>query len=272
MFPLNSYTVICILFIILIVFAFLIVKIHSRSLKAVNIIVDGIKRRFLIHIPIDATRKNTPVILVFHGHSANMYYAALQFKCEKYWPEAIVVYLQGINTPGGIVDQKGLFTGWQMNIGENEDRDIHFFDSMIDYLKLNYKIDTKKIYLLGHSNGGLFVYELWAARPEVIAAIVSISAMIPSKIDPISLIPKPIFHIAGENDSIVKYELQLETIKAIEKVNKCESSLSISDLGIQKYKSLIHIPLMTYIHNGGHSVPKEVIPYIIDFYKEYSNK
>jgi polyhydroxybutyrate depolymerase len=240
-------------------------------LKTVSIIVDGIKRKCLLHIPANVIKEDAPVILVFHGHSANMHYAAMQFKCERYWPEAIVLYLQGINTPGGIVDQKGIFTGWQMNIGENEDRDIRFFDSMIDYLKLNYKIDTKKIYLLGHSNGGLFVYELWAARPEIIAAIVAISAMLPSKINSSLLTPKPIFHIAGRNDSIVKYELQLETIKSIVKVNKCESALTTNNVGIQKYRSFIDVPLMVYIHNGGHSVPKEVIPYIIDFYKEYSN-
>ena len=41
---------------------------------------------------------------------------------------------------------------------------------MLARLKTDYKVDDKRIYSTGHSNGGGFTYLLWAARGDVFAA------------------------------------------------------------------------------------------------------
>ena len=40
------------------------------------------------------------------------------------WPEAIVVYMQGLNTPGKLTDPEGKKSGWQSGPGDQKDRDL----------------------------------------------------------------------------------------------------------------------------------------------------
>ncbi|MEI9864297.1 MAG: hypothetical protein WDN00_07025 [Limisphaerales bacterium] len=44
---------------------------------------------------------------------------------------------------------------------------MKFFDAVLARLKQDYKVDAKRIYCTGHSNGGGFTYLLWLARGDV---------------------------------------------------------------------------------------------------------
>ena len=90
--------------------------------------------------------------------------AAANFAYHELWPEAIAVYMQGLNTPGALTDPEGKKPGWQKTVGDQNDRDLKFFDAVLATLKKDYKVDEKRIYATGHSNGGGFTYLLWAAR------------------------------------------------------------------------------------------------------------
>ena len=105
-----------------------------------------------------------------------MKYAANKFAYHKHWPEAIVVYMQGLNTPGTLTDPQGKLPGWQKTFGDQGDRDLKFFDAVLATLKKDYKVDEKRIYATGHSNGGGFTYLLWAARGDVFAAVAPCAA------------------------------------------------------------------------------------------------
>ena len=67
---------------------------------------------------------------------------------------------------------------------------------------------------------GLFAYELCAARGNEIAAIASISVIIPVKTDRSKLKPMPIFHVAGRYDPLVRFEWQNESIDFIKARNQ----------------------------------------------------
>ena len=41
-----------------------------------------------------------------------------------------------------------------------------FFDEVLASVKKDYKVDNKRIYVTGHSNGGSFTYILWAVRDD----------------------------------------------------------------------------------------------------------
>src|SRR5882724_2903294 len=66
--------------------------------------VDGVIREALVFIPAKAKTEPTPVIFAFHGHGGSMDNAARMFGYHRQWPEAIVVYMQGLHTPGRLVD------------------------------------------------------------------------------------------------------------------------------------------------------------------------
>jgi hypothetical protein len=62
--------------------------------------VDGLTREALVYAPPKAKTDPTPVVFAFHGHGGSMQRAANMFGYHTLWPEAIVVYMQGVNTPG----------------------------------------------------------------------------------------------------------------------------------------------------------------------------
>ena len=122
--------------------------------------VDGVVREGLVYVPAQARTNATPVVFAFHGHGGSMRNAARSFGYHALWPEAIVVYLQGLNTPGRLTDPDGKKPGWQSGIGDQSDRDLEFFDTVLASLQREARVDDKRIYATGHSNGGSFTYLL----------------------------------------------------------------------------------------------------------------
>ena len=80
-------------------------------------------------------------------------------------------------------------------------------------------MDEKRIYSTGHSNGGGFTYLLWAARGDRFAAFAPSAAAAPRLMA--QLKPKPVLHIAGENDPLVKFGWQKATMDALRQLNQC---------------------------------------------------
>src|SRR5712691_11551343 len=139
--------------------------------------VDGVAREALTYAPPQAKSEPTPIVFAFHGHGGTMQQAARSFGFHTHWPEAIVVYMQGLNTPGQLTDPEGKKPGWQKTIGDQDDRDLKFFDAVLESLKRDYKVNEKRIYATGHSNGGGFTYLLWAARGDSFAAFAPSAAV-----------------------------------------------------------------------------------------------
>src|SRR4051794_15442973 len=75
--------------------------------------VGSIERMALVHIPAAAAKSEAPVVFAFHGHGGNARQASLSFRMHALWPEAIVVYMEGLPTPGALIDPKGERNGWQ---------------------------------------------------------------------------------------------------------------------------------------------------------------
>jgi len=162
-----------------------------------------------------------------------------------------------LNTPGRLTDPEGLKPGWQHGAGAEGDRDLHFFDAVLAKLRSDYKVDEKRIYCMGHSNGGGFTYLLWETRGDLFAAMGpsgSASAAV-SKMP-----PKPAMHIAGRNDPLVKFEWQQQTMDAVRKLNGCEAEGTAWAENATLYASKTGTPFVAYIHPGGHGYPAEAPP------------
>src|SRR6478672_9728200 len=69
--------------------------------------VDGVEREALVFLPSVSSKSKPPVIFAFHGHGGNMHFAARGMAFQNFWPEAIVVYPQGLPTPGIVRDFEG---------------------------------------------------------------------------------------------------------------------------------------------------------------------
>lgn len=233
-----------------------------------SITVDGLARSGIVYAPPSAKETPTPVVFVFHGHGGNALQAGRSFAMFRHWPEAISVHLQGLNTPGKLTDPEGKKPGWQHSAGDQGDRDLKFFDAVMGHLKETYKVDRKRVFSTGHSNGGGFTYLLWQTRPEVFCAMAPSAAASVRLADAGLFKPKPAMHIAGTQDPLVKYVWQELSMAKVKQINGCEAEGKPWATDCTLFPSKTGTPFIAFIHQGTHKFPEEAPALIARFFKE----
>lgn len=234
--------------------------------------IDGVTRQALVWIPKSDSNHAAPLVFAFHGHGGSMGSAARGFAYHKLWPEAVVVYMQGLPTPGELTDPEGKLSGWNSNPDDPDNRDLKFFDAV--YASLQSQVDSNRVYCTGHSNGGGFTYCLWSARGKLFAAVAPSAAVAGRSVR--GLMPKPALHVAGTNDQLVEYAWQEQTMKKIRKLNGCAETgvpwASAGDLTGTLYPSPSGTPFISLTYPGGHQLPKETAALIVRFFNETALK
>lgn len=238
-----------------------------EGISKLELTVDGVARSGLVYAPASAREKPAPVVFVFHGHGGSAMQIGRSIPMYRLWPEAISVYLQGLNTPGQLTDPEGKKPGWQHGAGAEGDRDLKLFDAVMAHLKEHYKVDAKRVFSTGHSNGGGFTYLLWQTRPHVLCAVApSAAASIRLKDTPFK--PKPCMHIAGRQDPLVKYAWQEQAMAKVKEINRCEVEGKPWAKNCTLYPSKVDAPFVAFIHPGTHRFPVEAPALITKFFKE----
>ncbi len=234
--------------------------------------IGGETREALVYLPEKPGETPAPLVLVFHGHGGTMRNAMRSFGLHKLWPDAVVVYPQGLNTPGQLTDPEGKRSGWQSSAGQLGDRDLKFVDKILADLKSERKIDPDRIYATGHSNGGGFTYLLWAERGDTFAALAPSSAAGLRHLPKMK--PKPMLHIAGETDPLVRFAMQKRMIDMVRGKNGCEpAGKPWHDVKFcTVYESGQDTPVVTLIHPGGHKFEATAPSAIVRFFKEHPRK
>ena len=238
------------------------------ELKKVTWKVGNDTREALVYNP---SGTNKPVIFAWHGHGGTSTFAAKKFAFHTLWPEAVVVYPQGLPTPAPQIDPDGKRSGWQKFPGDQDDRDLKLFDAMLKSCVDEYGVDEKRVHSVGHSNGGFFSYLLVAARPGKLAAIAPVAATITPRFQK-DLKPLPVLHVAGEKDPLVKFDNQEKTIEFMRKLNGCDAEGKPAGKLCTEYRSKDGPPVVAFIHPGGHEVPDGAAERIVKFLKDVDKK
>lgn len=238
----------------------LLVTAPVPELKTIQ--VDGVKREALISAP--KSNKLAPLVLAFHGYGGNMNRASENFRLHEHWPEAVVVYMQGLPSLNPR-DQANQRPGWDVMKPPPNNRDVKFVDAILADVKKTYKIDGKQVFAMGHSNGGRFSYVLWAERGEAFRAF-SMCGSNSVGFDNL-LKPKSAFLIAGVNDSTVPFANQEKTASVLKGLLKIEAPLDRSPGQFKSYKGTGNLHLATYFHSGGHEYPKDAGKMVVDFFR-----
>lgn len=144
---------------------------HTRVLM-----VGGLERSYLVHIPaeLDLT-KPAPVVLAFHGGGTNAQNMVDISGLDQKADEAgfIVVYPNGTGWLKRVLTfNGGNCCGYAMH---NRVDDVEFTRKILDDLAKHVKIDTKRVFATGMSNGAIMVYRLAAELSERIAAIAPVA-------------------------------------------------------------------------------------------------
>lgn len=225
--------------------------------------IDGDTRQAIVYAPA-ASRPGArlPLVFSFHGRGddvQNFQHTDLHVA----WPDAIVVYFQGLDTRS-----RGGLSGWQVERGENNDRDLKLVDTALASLRMKYAIDDDRVYATGFSNGAMFTYLLWAERPGVFAAYAPNAGRLRPSVRP--TLPRPLFHIAGQQDQQVTFSDQKAAISVAIGVNGVGGKTTPCGEGCTLYGSDTPAPVMTWIHRGGHEYPRGTSERIASFFRVHS--
>lgn len=165
-----------------------------------TIVVDGVKRSFIVQIPKIYDGKSVlPIIFMFHGTSGT----GEKFWNISRWKELgekegfISIYPTALKhryyDEGKIKNKTkwndGKLETYIVDPSELKD-DVKFVKEIIKTVAKQYKIDRKRIYASGFSNGGGFVSRLAVDMPNTFAAIAAASGSLNIKdAKPKTLIP-----------------------------------------------------------------------------------
>jgi polyhydroxybutyrate depolymerase len=236
-----------------------------------TLVVDGIQRTALLYPGKDATNTASPVVLVFHGFSIPAEDMATKVsKVHEAWPEATVVYPQGLPLPGTSLGSRGV--GWQIGSGTSRNRDARFVDALIGDLRAVVRVDERRIYAAGYSNGAQFVYLLLALRPDKFAAFAVVAGgmgIIESLLASTGK-ARPVLVIHGKDDRTVPLAHGKQAVDLLRRVNRCGGAQHQWAPGFLVYPSYITgQPVVWNAHDGGHGWPQHASAHIARFFAEH---
>ena len=83
--------------------------------------------------------------------------------------------------------------------------------------------------------------------------------------------PKPVLHVTGENDTLVKFAWQQRMMDGLRKLNQCGPGQPWEgEQGCTLYPSKLGEPVVTFIHPGPHVFPANAPAIIVKFFKQNS--
>lgn len=168
-----------------------------------KITVDGLQRTYTLNLPPNYYDSSAfSLIIALHGGtgSAERFETSTQLTDKSNEAGFIVVYPDGT----------GILKTWNAGgccgaaVSNNVD-DVHFISELIDHLAAKYKINPKKVYATGHSNGGMLCYRLACELSNKIAAIAPVSStmVVNQPCNPSRQVP--ILHMHSKLDENVPY-------------------------------------------------------------------
>jgi polyhydroxybutyrate depolymerase len=235
--------------------------------------VDGTTRTGIVCVPDDTAQQPAagwPLVFVFHGHGGTAPQIRRQFKIDTLWPNATVVYLQGLPTVGQLTDPNGNRNGWDAISAADKNRDLRFYDVVLKDMLQNQHADARHVFATGHSNGGGFSFTLWAYRGDTLAAIAASSAIASQKEWPL-LKPKPALMSSGRNDPLVRFAWQTKMMEYLKSLNAVAPDGKPWGPNGTWYASDAGNPLATLIHDGGHPPPPDIGQRVVEFFKAVSS-
>lgn len=173
-----------------------------------SLIVDGRVRTYVVNLPdIYSSSNDLSLVIAMHGGGgdAGQFESTSKLSDKAEVSGFIVVYPEGVRSNGLLGLRTWNAGGCCEYASENNIDDVKLLDLLIEKLVATYKINPKKVYATGHSNGGMMSYRLACELSHKIAAIaVSGCTMVVTRdCQPSRAVP--VLHMHSVLDSRVPY-------------------------------------------------------------------
>lgn len=165
----------------------------------------GLERNYLVHVPPKYDgRKLTPVVLVLHGGGSNaamtVRYTGLNDKADT--AGFIAVYPNGTGrVERALTWNAGNCCGYAQR---HQIDDVAFVSALLDDLEKVARVDRRRIFATGISNGGMMSYRLAAELSDRIAAIAPVAGTLGTEnVKPKR--PVSVLHFHGTDDKFLPF-------------------------------------------------------------------
>jgi polyhydroxybutyrate depolymerase len=242
-----------------------------------EVVSNDLARRYHVHLPSNYEVSNSlPLLIAFHGRlgTGEKMIKQTGFNGIADREGFIVVYPEGFKR--GWADGRGITHADKQGVD-----DVAFIDKLIKVSHERFSIDSTRIYIAGHSNGGFMAQRLAFERSHQFAAVAAVAAslseLLASRCAPSRSMP--ILFINGTADPVTPYEggrqpggarvLSVEdTVKMWANFNGCKKSPEVQEIHGLDSSPLVsvftyapcqnHTRVKLYrIEGGGHVWPGE---------------
>ncbi len=173
------------------------------SAKADDVITlshGGKQRTFILHVPVSYKGNvSVPLVLNFHGYTSS----ALQQGLFSGWRDKSIKERFIIAWPQGIGDSWNAGAGCCGSALNQGLDDVDFARSVVAHIQASHKIDERRIYATGFSNGGALTQRLAVEATDLFAAAAGVAGMLLVPAQPKR--PMPIINFHGYRDVTVPY-------------------------------------------------------------------
>jgi poly(3-hydroxybutyrate) depolymerase len=216
--------------------------------------VDGTRRTFILRVPAGYDGLTpAPVIVTFHPFGMSAQYMQARVSPSRTWPEAMTIHAEATGAPAA----------WQAPADTPANRDLDYFDALLDWLAANACTDPERLFVLGYSNGAQFASLLACVRTERIAAVASAAGRLPCT--PADAVPVILSH--GLGDRTIAYTEAVSASRAWAEVNRCVAPPRTGTPGCFAAESCGSAPVTLCTSAGGHDYDVTFTAQAIGFFR-----
>jgi len=255
--------------ILLITFSFLIATIPLQAQAAPSQLVIGGKRPAIAYLPA-TSQKLAPILISIHGYGGAGARQESYLKLANESSKRGVVYVVVDGTKDSNGSQFWNAASACCDFEKTNVNDVSYLLSLIKEISKKYSVDQKRIYLIGHSNGGFMSYRLACDESSKIAGIVVIAGAM--NFDGQGCKPKApvsVLHIHGSADAVIlidggviagaKYDSAQSAVNFWKKYDSCTGKGRTSKVDLERSLPGAETTVIKYRCPNGSKVENWVI-------------
>jgi polyhydroxybutyrate depolymerase len=182
----------------------------AKAKPGANMVLSSVMDRpFALHIPTGFTPDTPmPLVILLHGYTSSGYgeESYLKITAESDKKGFLYATPDGTQETSASANRFWNATDACCNFYGSKVDDSAFISGIITELSKQFKVDPKRVYLIGHSNGAFMAYRMACDHADQIAAIVSLAGAMwndTTKCNPSR--PVSVLEVHGTSDETINY-------------------------------------------------------------------